>query len=728
MSTAIAFEGRLPGVRCDPALPRQIDDAIRLDVAAFVGFAERGPVDDPQLVEDPAQYVTLFGGDLPLALDEKGVPTYAALPDAARSFFDNGGRRCWVVRVVGDDAVRVEDVPVRITSRIPLGDGLAVVGLGVSAEPLPLDLPSSPPSLTLRAATPGGWGTRLAVDVDVFDTVLGLHTGPAPDNDVELVPASKHLLDPGDAVLLQRPGVGSPPEPVWDLLWVPDDVDEFEPEGGWQQGDVVRLLRAELTVKVVDDDDVFVAVERIGNLRLGPSTGVIGSGRSASWTDVLQPADGTFARNRSMYLRAPEGAALVPVLGPMVTPVPDEPDLDVAPAFSRAALAADGLDVYDPGALFCDPRLAGQRTVEALRRALELLELEDVPDVHGLHTVALVPEVAILAVPDLYHRGWHEEIIVVEPDPDPDPDPDPEPEEPIGFHVCEPPPVDPGPPTPPPTSPTVVRRMVVDLPQDYDPASLLEVATCLVDLCAARADMITVLGLPRHAGIAEAQLLADRLASRRAATTDVPSYAGIWHPWGAIPEQRTPTLAPLRPVPLDGAVVGTIAATELARGVWVEPAGWILAGVVGLDSLDPALTLALFDRGLNPVRRRPAGFAATAAHSVSPDRTLLQLSVRRLLILVRKLALREGNRLVFEPDNERFRAQVEATFMRVLERLRVSGALHAYQVVVEPLATRTLADEGKVRIDLKLAPTSPIEFVTVTLLRAGEGLLQVQGS
>jgi phage tail sheath protein FI len=193
-------------------------------------------------------------------------------------------------------------------------------------------------------------------------------------------------------------------------------------------------------------------------------------------------------------------------------------------------------------------------------------------------------------------------------------------------------------------------------------------------------------------------------------------------------EWRTPGRSPLRPVPPDGAVAGEVAATELTRGVWVEPAGRPLAGIVGLDPLDPATTLALFDRGLNPLRRRPAGFAATSAHSVSAERALLQLSVRRLLILVRKLALREGTRLVFEPDDERFRAQVAATFTRVLERLRGAGALVAYQVVVEPLATRSLADEGKVRIDLKLAPTSPIEFMTVTLLRAGEGLVQVEGS
>jgi phage tail sheath protein FI len=239
--------------------------------------------------------------------------------------------------------------------------------------------------------------------------------------------------------------------------------------------------------------------------------------------------------------------------------------------------------------------------------------------------------------------------------------------------------------------------------------------------------MVAVLGLPRHAAVAEARHLADVIAARRAASTDVPSYVGIWHPWAALAERRSPDLAPLRPVPPDGAAAGTIAGIELTRGWWIEPAGRSLAGVLAADPVDPGTTLALFDQGVNVLHRRPSGFVATSAHTVSPDRDLLQLSVRRLLIYVRKAALREGSRFVFEPDDERFRAQVTTTFVRLLERLRVAGALAAYDVVVEPLASRSLADEGKVRIELKLAPTSPIEFITVTLLRSGEGVLQVVG-
>jgi hypothetical protein len=737
MQQAIAYRGRLPGVYCDPALPRRADDAIRLDVAAFVGFAERGPVDEPQLVEDPSQYATRYGGDLSLAIDDKGVPTYAALPDAVRSFFDNGGRRCYVVRVAGPGVHIVDDIPVRVTSRTPLGDGRAVVGLAATPGPPPPAPASTAPDLVLRAASPGGWARQLAVDVEVVDTVLALVTGA--DGSVDLTAATRHLIDEGDAILVRRSPAGPLDVADWALLWAPAPTAPLAPAGGWRVDDVARLLRAELTVRIVTDQGA-TAVDKIGNLRLGRATGAAGAGRSVSWLDGLQPADGSFRRDRSMYVRAPADVeALVPVLGPTTEPLPEDVVQPAPAPHSRAALEDEGLVRFDPNAgwvsvdpvtLFCDPAFLGQ-TVESLRLLLERLELVELPQVRGLHTVALVPEVALVALPDLYHRRWTEQAMLRPPESaptiEPHAEPEREPDDPARFHACEPEPTEPSEPPPAePPSPAVLR-MVVEPPQDYDMAPLLAVAGALVDLAAARADMVALLGLPRHAGLPEAQQLADTVAGHRAATTDVPSYAGVWHPWGALPEGRAPALAPLRPVPPDGAVAGVFAATELTRGWWIEPAGRALAGIVGVDEVDRATTLELFDRGLNVLRRRPGGFEATGAHSLSPDRSLLQLSVRRLLIYVRKLALREGTRLVFEPDDERFRARVAATFTRALERLRVSGALAAYQVVVEPLATRSRADEGKVRIDLKLAPTSPIEFVTVTLLRAGDDLVQVVG-
>ena len=98
----LTYQGRLPGVSCTPALPAG-PQPIRLDVPAFVGLAERGPVNQPTPLDDLNQYQLLFGGDLVLA-QNAGIPVYANLPATVKSFFDNGGLRCYVVRVAGPNA------------------------------------------------------------------------------------------------------------------------------------------------------------------------------------------------------------------------------------------------------------------------------------------------------------------------------------------------------------------------------------------------------------------------------------------------------------------------------------------------------------------------------------------------------------------------------------------------------------------------------------------------
>jgi phage tail sheath protein FI len=286
-----------------------------------------------------------------------------------------------------------------------------------------------------------------------------------------------------------------------------------------------------------------------------------------------------------------------------------------------------------------------------------------------------------------------------------------------------------------PTVPSETQRRLARLPLlkpsgEYQPDDLVNVQAALINLCAARGDMATVLSLPGHFGLPEAADWRARLDDRVGLSSEVTlSYAAAYHPWLQQRETDSPTLAPLRAVPPDGSICGMIAARELARGAWVAPAGVPLRGVVGLaPALSDAECGALFDAPtqINPVRQQPGRFAAISAHTLSPEPIYWQISVRRLLILLRKLALRRGMQYVFESNNERFRRQVRGSFERALARLVDRGALAAYQVVAdEGLNTQNDIDNGRFLIALKVAPVAPVEFITVTLLRSGEGLLDV---
>ena len=103
---------RPPGLRFEAPAPALPEILPRMDIAAFVGFAARGPLHTPVVVEDVGAFASIFGDDLVLARDEsRGEDAFAHLGPAVRSFFRNGGVRCWVVRVADENAARNDEFP-----------------------------------------------------------------------------------------------------------------------------------------------------------------------------------------------------------------------------------------------------------------------------------------------------------------------------------------------------------------------------------------------------------------------------------------------------------------------------------------------------------------------------------------------------------------------------------------------------------------------------------------
>ncbi len=188
-----------PGVYAEPAAPSRRIQPLRTDIAAFVGIAQRGPLDDPRRVESWEEFRAVFGEAI-----ANGYLAYAA-----KAFFENGGRTAYPVRVAARSVVTVttEVFSDRRSARILSTDGFvpgAVVtvrqgsacrshlltsvdrgGFLVSWErPLEPELDIARPmqvetgaaaasgllpgsdgkkSLRIEASSPGQWGNRLAV-------------------------------------------------------------------------------------------------------------------------------------------------------------------------------------------------------------------------------------------------------------------------------------------------------------------------------------------------------------------------------------------------------------------------------------------------------------------------------------------------------------------------------------------------------------------------------------
>ncbi len=96
---------RAAGVRFEVLPPPLAQVLPRMDIALFVGFSASGPLQIPVAVDDPSHFESIFGADAALAWDPvQGATMNAYLAPAVRSYFLNGGQRCWVVRVAGDGA------------------------------------------------------------------------------------------------------------------------------------------------------------------------------------------------------------------------------------------------------------------------------------------------------------------------------------------------------------------------------------------------------------------------------------------------------------------------------------------------------------------------------------------------------------------------------------------------------------------------------------------------
>jgi phage tail sheath protein FI len=291
---------------------------------------------------------------------------------------------------------------------------------------------------------------------------------------------------------------------------------------------------------------------------------------------------------------------------------------------------------------------------------------------------------------------------------------------------------------------TPATRPVLD--DEYDDAALLDVQRALLRMCAARGDLFALLALPAH--YREAQALAHATAlSWRVGEQELPvpgsvppfnasevlalSYGALYHPWLFVQVEGKMGTAVTRQIPPHGSVCGTFAKRAISRGAWVAPANERLSDVVSLvPKIKRESLLALFRSQINMVRQDPRGFLVLSADTLSPDAVLKPINVRRLLILLRRLAMREGLRYVFQNNDASFRQFVRNQFDRLLADLYVRGAFagatpdQAYQVVVdERINTRQQVEQGRLIVELRVAPSRPMAFITIRLVQTGyEGL------
>jgi phage tail sheath protein FI len=207
---------------------------------------------------------------------------------------------------------------------------------------------------------------------------------------------------------------------------------------------------------------------------------------------------------------------------------------------------------------------------------------------------------------------------------------------------------------------------------------------------------------------------------------DAPGFGALYHGWLATRDDD----GEVRIVAPDGAASGVIARRALERGAWIAPANESLRSVIALSRPSAGNRLqSLQDAGINVVLQAPRGFTIMCADTMSPDDEVRPINVRRLLILLRRQALRLGTTYVFEPNDDAFRRMVQRGFEAMLGGLFERGAFAgdttatAFQVRTDAsLNTSVSIDQGRFIVELRVAPARPLTFVTLRLVQVGERL------
>ena len=350
-----------PGVyyeRVDTSAPAIT--AVRTDVAGFVGLAVRGPLDTPVPVQSWRQFEAHFGG----------FSGAAFLAYAVRGFFENGGRRCWVVRAASRDA----------------GGGAAQAAATITSV-------GGGDAWRVSASSPGVWGNDLSFTMKATHRAQTTTVPSASTPEASAVLSTSGFAR-GTLARLAQDGapdawkVVSDVDPVnGTLIWLHPDPRARLPYdsavAGFRTDRAILVESLEYTL-VVRESGVPVAVYE--NLSLVPESDTYGPRVLAPWA----PPDNSDAGD---------------TLPPPPLPVCVE-ELRTLPLSS-----VEPLEVSSDAVLAC----AGGADGLALLTADDFIGEESSPldddetrarKTRGLAALEAVSEVSVVAIPDIHVRPF----------------------------------------------------------------------------------------------------------------------------------------------------------------------------------------------------------------------------------------------------------------------------------------------------------------------------------
>lgn len=197
-------------------------------------------------------------------------------------------------------------------------------------------------------------------------------------------------------------------------------------------------------------------------------------------------------------------------------------------------------------------------------------------------------------------------------------------------------------------------------------------------------------------------------------------FAALYYPWIKVDNPIGVNGNSEVFVPPSGHIAGVWARTDETRGVWKAPANDTLRGVLDVERSVTQNEQGLINPiGINAIRPfGTRGIRVWGARTLSSDTDWQYLNVRRLFNMVESTILEGTQWAVFEPNDVSLWEGVKRTLGGYLHGLWQSGALfgstaeQAYFVRCdETTNTPETIDQGKLIVEVGLAPVKPAEFV-----------------
>jgi hypothetical protein len=211
-------------------------------------------------------------------------------------------------------------------------------------------------------------------------------------------------------------------------------------------------------------------------------------------------------------------------------------------------------------------------------------------------------------------------------------------------------------------------------------------------------------------------------------------YAAMYYPWVEVIDPVTRTH---RALPPSGHVLGAYARTDNDRGVFKAPANVVLRNVLGFSrDVSNGEQDLLNPEGVDVLRRFDGlGNVIWGARTVSADTLWRYVPVRRLFIFLEQSIVRGTRYAVFEPNDLRLWARIRDSVTNFLTSQWRAGALfgrtpeEAFFVKVdETTTTQDDRDNGRVNIIVGIAPVKPAEFVVFQIGQAPNSVIVAEQS